>query len=91
LATTLPPAAAVKVVVATEEGREAVRLALAQDAARDGFRYAHVDSAKSRVHLVHQFVSDVASQLPWTDIAKHVVADALRENTILCRVQAISP
>lgn len=71
--------AAVKVVVATEEGREAVRLALAQDAARDGFRYAHVDSAKSRVHLVHQFVSDVASQLPWTDIAKHVVADALRE------------
>jgi len=70
---------AVKVVVASEAGRDAVRRALAEDAANEGFRYAHVDSAKRRVHLVHQFVWEVASQLPWDDIAKQVLMRALLE------------
>lgn len=70
----------VKVVVANETDRVSIREGLASSAAAAGFRYAHVDSAKRRVHLVHQLFWEVATQIPWADVAAGVLRRALVED-----------
>jgi hypothetical protein len=67
----------VKVVVANEADRSKVRDGLAECATAAGFLYANVDSAKRRVHLVHQLFWEVATQIPWSDIAAEVLSRAL--------------
>jgi hypothetical protein len=70
----------VKVVVADVSDRERIREGLASSATAAGYRYAHVDSAKRRVHLVHQLMWEVAAQIPWSEVAASVLRRALVED-----------
>ncbi len=71
--------ASVKLVVAGEADRSLVCDALRAGAHARHFRYAHVDSANRKVHLIHQLVAEIALQLPWREIAANVVRQALLE------------
>jgi hypothetical protein len=66
--------AAVKLVC----GGDAVRGELAEGLARsgDGFEYASVDAATTRVHLIDQVFVTIAGQLDWVALAGAVVRSA---------------
>jgi P-loop Domain of unknown function (DUF2791) len=71
--------AAVKLVVPEAgEAAEWFRRRLAEIAVRDGFAYAAVDAAHTRVHLVDQLFFEVARQIDWMSLAARVLCDAYR-------------
>jgi hypothetical protein len=53
------------------------RLAAAFPELGDGFAYAEVDAARTRIHLVDQVFTTVARQLDWVGLAASVVRAAL--------------
>lgn len=69
--------AAVKLVV-PEDGEAAGRFGprLAEIAAQDGFAYAAVDAARTRVHLIDQLFFEVARQIDWMALAARVLHSA---------------
>lgn len=72
--------AAVKLVV-PEDGGTAGRFGrrLAELAVQDGFAYAAVDAARTRVHLVDQLFFEVARQIDWMALAARVLYDAYQK------------
>lgn len=72
--------AAVKLVV-PEDGEAAERFGrrLAELAVQDGFAYAAVDAARTRVHLVDQLFFEVARQIDWMALAARVLYDAYQK------------
>jgi hypothetical protein len=72
--------AAVKMVV-LEDSSAAERFSerLADLAADDGFAYAAVDAARTRVHLVDQLFFEVARQIDWMALAARVLCDAYQK------------
>ena len=68
--------AAVKLLSVADEAVRA-RLAEAFAGLGDGFEYAEVDAANTRVHLIDQVFTAVARQLDWVELAGAVVCLAL--------------
>ncbi len=70
----------VKVVVADAAVRSRLRADLQTFATAGGYRFASVDSASRRVHLVHALFSEIAGQLPWDEIAHRYMVRILTED-----------
>ena len=68
--------ASVKLLCAADDAvRE--RLAAAFPGLGDGFAYAEVDAASTRVHLIDQVFTTIARQVDWVGLADSVVRSAL--------------
>lgn len=63
-------------VVAADEVAERLSAGLAAAAAADGYTYAAVDAATSRVHLIDQLFAAVSRQVDWRRLAADTVRSA---------------
>jgi hypothetical protein len=73
--------AAVKFVVPpTEPGRQRLRAALGDAAARHGLRFAAVDAATTRMHLIDRLFHAVAGQMDWDELIRAFLVRLLSQN-----------
>ncbi|OIO98406.1 MAG: hypothetical protein AUJ92_01410 [Armatimonadetes bacterium CG2_30_59_28] len=73
--------AAVKVVVPMTEGcRPAILTGLASLAEEEGFVFASVDAASTKVHLIDKVFEKVAAQVPWRELASSYMRHLLARN-----------
>lgn len=70
--------AAVKVIVPIDEdSRAAVVSGLESLAATEGFVFAGVDAAKTKVHLIDRVFGEIARQVPWKALAHSFIGQLL--------------
>lgn len=73
--------AAVKFIVPTGEiDHGEVRQELCQVAEAEGYQFAWVDAAKTRVHMIDHLFHEVAQQVDWDDLAFSFITKILSEN-----------
>jgi hypothetical protein len=73
--------AAVKFVVPREEiGRGELREGLRRVAEEEGFAFAFVDAASTKIHMVDKLFHEVARQVDWDELAYSFVVQMLEEN-----------
>jgi len=73
--------AAVKFVVPWEEiGRGELREGLRRVAGEEGFAFAFVDAASTKIHMVDKLFHEVARQVDWDNLAYSFVVQMLEEN-----------
>src|SRR3989339_1109422 len=73
--------AAVKFVVPKEEiGHDQLRKELCRVAEEEGFLFAFVDAASTKIHMVDKLFHEVARQIDWDGLAYYFVTQILREN-----------
>ncbi len=75
--------AVVKFIVPVEEdSRVAVHSGLASLAATEGFVFASVDAAATKVHLIDKVFGAIAAQVPWKALAHSFVGELLEDNRL---------
>lgn len=73
--------AAVKFVVPMEEsGHDQLRDELRRAAEEEGFLFAFVDAASTKIHMVDKLFHEVARQIDWDELAYSFVTQILKEN-----------
>ncbi len=73
--------AAVKFVVPTEEiGPDQLRDELCKAAEEEGFLFAFVDAASTKIHMIDKLFHEVARQVDWDELAYSFVARIFKEN-----------
>lgn len=76
--------AAVKFAVAPDEATQIeVRSGLHRVAEEEGFLFAAVDAAKTKIHMIDHLFHEVARQVEWDDLARSFVSRVLVENGYL--------
>jgi len=75
-----PGGAAVKVVVPIEDGdREAIIAGLRALAEEEGFAFASLDAAITKIHLIGNLFHAVAAQVQWKNLARSFVRELLAQ------------
>ncbi len=73
--------AAVKFVVPMEEiGHDQLRAELRRAAEEEGFLFAFVDAASTKIHMVDKLFHEVARQVDWDGLAYSFVTQIFKEN-----------
>ena len=73
--------AAVKFVVPMEEiGHDQLRDELRRAAEEEGFLFAYVDAASTKIHMVDRLFHEVARQVDWDGLAYSFVTQIFKEN-----------
>ncbi|HXI13806.1 MAG TPA: BREX system ATP-binding domain-containing protein [Thermoanaerobaculia bacterium] len=72
--------AAVKFVVADEEGRQTVGRELRREAEDVGFIVCEVDAKRTKIHMIDKLFHEVARQINWDELAYRFVRQLFIEN-----------
>ena len=73
--------AAVKFIVPMEEiGHDQLRDQLRKASEEEGFFFAFVDAASTKIHMVDKLFHEVARQVNWDEMAYSFVTQILKEN-----------
>lgn len=80
--------AAVKFIVPTEEiGHGELQQELRSLAEAEGYLFAWVDAAKTRVHMIDHLFHEIAQQVDWDDLAFSFVSKILSESGLVLPAQ----
>lgn len=72
--------AAVKfAIVPNDAGAGSVHASMRQHAEAAGYVYAAIDAATTKMSMIDRVFNAIASQIPWRDLARRVVLDALED------------